>query len=227
MTWPRICRSNGLDKPQLQITLSSFSSENTAETTAGEHPIATVTFGKTDGDDVYARLGDEPFIVAVRRGVLENISADPLRWQESAIFNIKPENVTKISVTTDHQAVLVRGANKEWVWEKGTDPINQKNVESLVKTFTTLRAVRWIGKTMPEHQLEKPQLTVTFDTSDKKTHRLVVGGPAGGGMSFAHTDDHDGTFVMSVSDVETLRAPLVAAPATATPSSSVAPGTTP
>src|SRR5712692_5155397 len=40
----------GLDKPQLQLTFSSFASENTAETTAGEHPFATIAFGKIDGD---------------------------------------------------------------------------------------------------------------------------------------------------------------------------------
>src|SRR6185295_11124320 len=61
----------GLDKPQTQITLSSFASENTAETKAGEQPIATIAFGKIDGDNVYARLGDEPFIVAVRRKLLD------------------------------------------------------------------------------------------------------------------------------------------------------------
>ena len=36
----------GLDKPQLQLTFSSFASENTAETKAGERPFATVAFGK-------------------------------------------------------------------------------------------------------------------------------------------------------------------------------------
>src|SRR3954453_4809655 len=56
----------GLDKPQLQVTFSSFSSENTPESTAGEHPFATIAFGKVDGDNVYARLGEEPFTVAVR-----------------------------------------------------------------------------------------------------------------------------------------------------------------
>ncbi|PYL09255.1 MAG: hypothetical protein DME34_03035 [Verrucomicrobia bacterium] len=50
----------GLDKPQLQVIFSSFASENTAETKAGEQPFATVSFGKIDGDNVYARLGDEP-----------------------------------------------------------------------------------------------------------------------------------------------------------------------
>src|SRR6184192_700811 len=58
----------GLDKPQMQLTFSSFASENTAETKAGEQPFATVAFGKVEGDNVYARLADEPFVVAVRRG---------------------------------------------------------------------------------------------------------------------------------------------------------------
>ena len=76
----------GLDKPQLQVTLSSYASENTPESTAGEQPFATIAFGKIEGDNVFARLGDEPFIVAVRRGLLDSIFADPLQWQELAIF---------------------------------------------------------------------------------------------------------------------------------------------
>src|SRR5438876_2122725 len=42
----------GLDKPQLTVTLSSFASENTAETQAGEHPLATIAFGKIDGENI-------------------------------------------------------------------------------------------------------------------------------------------------------------------------------
>src|SRR4249919_3949836 len=76
----------GLDKPQLQLTFSSFASENTAETKAGEEPFATIAFGKDEGDNVYARLTDEPFVVAVRRGLLDQISADSLRWQDLSIF---------------------------------------------------------------------------------------------------------------------------------------------
>src|SRR3954447_16834369 len=48
----------GLDKPQLRLTFSSFASENTAETKAGEQPFATIAFGKVEGDSVYARVGD-------------------------------------------------------------------------------------------------------------------------------------------------------------------------
>src|SRR6266849_249291 len=74
-----------LDRPQLQVTLSSFASENTAETKAGEQPFATIAFGKIEGNNVYARLGDEPFVVAVKRTLLDNIFVDPLQWQELAI----------------------------------------------------------------------------------------------------------------------------------------------
>ena len=205
----------GLDKPQLQLTLSSFASENTAETAAGEHPFATIAFGKTDGDNVYARLGDEPFVVAVRRSLLDNIFTDPLQWQELAIFRFKPEEVHKFVVVTDREAALVRNASKEWTWVNESEPINQVNVQSLLNTLTVLRAVRWIGATTPAHSFEKPQLTITFTTSpdDKNTHKLLVGGPAGDGMWFARTDEREGTFVISNPDFSALRLPLAATPA--------------
>jgi hypothetical protein len=204
----------GLDKPQLQVTFSSFASENTAETTAGEHPIATIAFGKVEGENVFARLGDEPFIVSVRRSLLDNIFADPLQWQELAIFRLKPDEVHRLTVTTDREYSLVRNDKKEWTWVKGTEPINSVNVASLLNTLTALRAVRWAGATTPAHELDKPQVTVTFTTSpdDKSTHKLVVGASAGEGMWFARTDEREGTFVISNPDLTALKLPLVATP---------------
>jgi hypothetical protein len=215
----------GLDKPQLQLIFSSFASENTAETTAGEHPFATIAFGKVDGENVYARLGDEPFIVAVRRAFLDNIFTDPLQWQELAIFRFKPEEVHKLTVTTDHESALIRNAKQEWAWVKGSDPINQVNVQSLLNTLTVLRAVRWAGAATPAHAFDKPQVTISFTTSpdDKKVHKLVAGGPAGDGMWFARTDERDGTFVLSNPDFNALRLPLVATPPPVAPAASPTP----
>ena len=218
----------GLDKPQLQLTFSSFASENTAETTAGEHPFATIAFGKIEGDSVYARLGDEPFIVAVRRGLLDSIFSDPLQWQELAIFRFKPEEVHKLTVVTDRESALVRNEKKEWTWVKGNEPINQTNVQSLLNTLTVLRAVRWAGATIPAHGFDKPQITVTFTTSpdDKAVHKLVAGNPADEGMWFARIDEREGTFVMSNPDFNALRLPLVALPAPS-PTPSASAGATP
>jgi len=201
----------GLDKPQLQLTFSSFASENTAETKAGERPFATIAFGKVDGDNVYARLGDEPFIVAVRRGLLEQIFTDPLQWQELSIFKFKPEQIHRFSVVTDKELTLVRGANNQWSWLKGTGAIDQVNVQSLLNTLSMLHAVRWVESTAPQHAFEKPQLVITFTTppDDKASHKLTVGGAAPDGMWFARVDEREGTFVISNPDFNALRLSLV------------------
>jgi hypothetical protein len=203
----------GLDKPQLQLTFSSFASENTAETKAGEEPFATVTFGKVDGDNVYARLADEPFVVTVRHSLLDQIPIDPLQWQELSIFKFKPEQIHRLSVSTDNELALERGENNQWRWLKGSGQINQTNVQSLLNTLSGLRAVRWAGPTVVQQGFNKPQLAITFTTSpdDKASHKLLVGSAAGNGRWFARTEERDGAFVIRDSDLNALKLPLMAA----------------
>ena len=218
----------GLDKPQLTVTFSSFASENTAETKAGEQPFASVAFGKIEGDAVYARVGDEPFVVAVGRGLLDQVFADPLQWQELSIFNFKPEQIHRFSVTMDKEFALIRSANNQWTWADGSGAINQTNVQSLLNTLATLHAVRWIGSTTPAQAFDKPQLVVTFTTSpdDKVEHKLTIGAATADGMWFAKVDEREGTFAISNPDLNALKLVLVGpespspgptAPATAKP----------
>jgi len=218
----------GLDKPQLTVTFSSFASENTAETKAGEEPFASVAFGKVEGDNVYARVGDEPFVVTVRRTLLDQIPTDPAQWQDLSIFSFKPEQVRRLTIKTDKESELVRGANNQWSWAKGTGPINQTNLQSLLNTLSTLHATRWIGATLPGHGLDKPQLLITFTTSpdDKATHKLTVGGTAPNGNWFAKVDEHDGTFTISNEDLTALKLPLVG-PESATPTPATSPTSPP
>ena len=213
----------GLDQPQVQLTFSSFASENTAETQAGEQPFATIAFGKVEGEEVFARVGEEPFIVAVRRALLDQILADPLQWQEIAIFKFKPEEVHRLTAAAGGQEVtLTRGANNEWTRPEGAEPVNATNVQSLLNTLTKLRAVRWIGGATPPQAFDQVQVTLTFTTSpdDKTMHKLVVGGPAGDGMWYARVEGRNGVFILSNPDFNALRLPLVdapPAPAAATP----------
>jgi hypothetical protein len=201
----------GLDRPQLIVSFSSFASENTAETKAGEQPFASVAFGKVEGNDVYARVGDEPFVVAVRRNLLDRIFADPIQWQDLSIFNFKPEQIHRLSVTTDKESALVRAANNQWNWAKGNGPINQTNLQALLDSLATLRTVRWIGSTTPAHAFDKPRLVVTFTTSsdDKAIHKLTIGAPTPDGMSFAKVDEREGTFALSSPDLNALKLSLV------------------
>ncbi|HTL78839.1 MAG TPA: DUF4340 domain-containing protein [Candidatus Babeliales bacterium] len=200
----------GLDKPQLQLTFSSFASENTAESKAGEQPFATIAFGKDEGDNVYTRLTDEPFVVAVRRVLLEQIPSDPLRWQDLSIFKFKPEQIHKLSVTTDKEVSLERDQNNQWHWLKGSGAINQANLKSLLTTLSNLYAARWLGPTTPQQGLDKPQLVLTFATSadNKTSYKLTVGAPNNDGSFCAHVDGRDGTFTIRGSDLNNLKLPL-------------------
>jgi Domain of unknown function (DUF4340) len=213
----------GLDKPQLTVTLSAFASENTAETAAGEHPLATIAFGKIDGENVFARMGEEPFVVAVRRSILDNIFADPLSWQDLTIFGFKPEQIHKLSLFTDREQTLVRGTNNQWQWVTGTGPINIVNVQSLLNTIAALHATRWVAN-VPAATFAKPQLVITFTTSpdDKAQHKLRVGSSLPDGTAMARTDEHEGTFAISGPDLKGLRADLVQ-PATPSPAPSASP----
>ncbi len=218
----------GLDKPQLQVIFSSFASENTPETKAGERPFATVAFGKVEGDHVYARVDDEPFIVTVRREILDQIFADPVQWEELSIFQFKPEQIHRFSVATDKERWMERDEKKQWRWLQGEGEINQANVQSLINTLSSLRAVRWVGATTPQHGLDKPQITIAFMYGPEKTdsRTLKIGASAGDGMWFAHVDDRQGTFVISNPDFGALKLPLVSQ-AAASPASSPTPAPSP
>ena len=217
----------GLDQPQVKLTFSSFASENTAETGAGEHPFLTLSFGKVEGDEVYARVGEEPFIVAVKRELLEQIWTDPLRWQALPIFSFKPEQIHRVSRVIDREESLVRNGPKDWKWIEGSGEIDTKNLQSLLNTLASLRAVRWVGAITPEHGFEKPLLVVTFTTSpdDKALHKLTIGNPTNDQMWFAKIDGRDGTFVISQPDLNALRLPLTKA-ASPSPTASLTPSPT-
>jgi len=216
----------GLDKPQLIVTLSSFASENTAETAAGEHPLATIAFGKIEGDNVFARVGEEPFVVAVRRSLLENIFADPLSWQDLTIFSFKPEQIHRLSISRDREQTLIRGANNQWQWVTGNGPINTVNLQSLLNTLASLHATRWVANA-PAGGFEKPQFVITFTTSpdDKAQHKLTVAPSSPDGTAMARTEEHDGMFVISSSDVKALGTDLIQ-PTTSSPAASASPSLT-
>ena len=209
----------GLDQPQVTITLSSYSSENTAETKAGEKPIVAILLGKVEGDNVYAKLDDEPFVVSLPKGFLNFILTDPLQWQELSIFKQKPEDITGLEITREGQPTITleRDKDKNWVLAKGDGKVNQTNLQSLLNTLTALRAVRWIGATTPDHGLAQPKMTVSFKTGSGGG-KLLLGGQSPEMLTYASADGLTGTFGVSTPDVTAFQLPLIdGVPAAPTP----------
>jgi len=90
--------------------------------------------------------------------------------------------------------------------------------------LANLHAVRWLGTTASQHGLDKPQLTLTFmyGPESKDSSTLTVGNHMEDGMWCAHVDGRESTFVISNSDLNALKLPLVSQ-ATASPSPTASP----
>ncbi len=201
----------GLDQPAIKLTLSSYASENTAETKAGEKPIVTVLFSKAEGDSVYAKLDDEPFVVRVSTALLYSVMIDPLQWQDLSVYQYKPDEITALEIAREGQATvtLERDKDKKWLLAKGDGQVNQTNVQSLVNTLTNLRAVRWMGATTPEHGLAQPKVVVSFKTS-AGAGKLVLGAETPDFLTNASAEGKTGTFGISRPDATVFVLPLVA-----------------
>ena len=205
----------GLDAPVATVTLSSYSTEGTPETKPGDRPLAKLILGKFEGDAGYAKLDDEPFIVAVPATLLEQVWTDPLQWQELKIQELKSEDIAGFEVARAGQPALAfeRDKEKKWKLSKGDGIVSQGAAESLVNTLANLRAVRWAGATAPAEQgLDKPNVTVTFTLADKKTGKITVGKNTAEEMWNATLDGKTGTFLMSKPDFDSLNASLIETP---------------
>ena len=207
----------GLDKPTLQVAFSAFASGNTAESNAGEKPVAAVSFGKTEGASVYAKVGDEPFVVSVPATLLTDVPADPLAWQPVNIFQADPDKVTSLEIKANDRPdlALTRPEKATWtVANKAAGELNTAKAQSVANVLARLRAVRWVGAAKPEYGLEAPVATLTFATSgDPKTAgRLVLGKATPDTMHYAQVDGKPGAFLVSHPDYEVLTGPLVPVP---------------
>jgi hypothetical protein len=218
----------GLDQPSVKITISSYASENTPETKAGERPIVAVQFGKVEGGNVFARVDDEPFIVSVAKKILDSIPTEPVQLQELAIYKMKPEELTAIEVTlADQPPVSLEKSNNQWKLAKGDEAVNQINAQSLANTLAGLHAVRWIGPATAEHGLGKPAVVVTFKSAGNTTGKLTVGAATPEHMSYAAADGLNGVFVISKPDFEAFQLPLIEKPASTISPTPAAPGASP
>ena len=200
----------GLDKPVAQVRFAAFASENTAESTVGEKPVATVDFGKEEGGNVYARLEEEPFIVSVPKTVLTSVWTDPLQWQPLDILHADPEKISSLEVGLKGapSLALTRGDKGEWKAAQGGAAVETAKVSSVLGTLAKLRAVRWVGgPSLPTYALDNPQATLSFAAGpDDKANsgKIYFGGRTSELMMYARIEGKPGIFLVSRPDAETL-----------------------
>lgn len=202
----------GLDQPSLQVTFSSYASENTAESNAGEQEILTVCFGREENGNVFAKLTDEPFVVSVPIATLANIPTAGILWQSLEVFRLDPKSVIAVAIANEGAISAVsRGADGKWAATNSPGIAQPIQIESLLNTLCSLHAVRWIGTLSPDHKIGS--VSIQFTTADNKQHKLSLGGETSDGMRFAVIDDSQEVFALSAPDVGALLLPIVSKPA--------------
>ncbi len=185
----------GLDQPQLRVVFSSYASDNTAESTAGEHPIVTLAFGKVEGDIVYARAENEPFVVSIDKSVLELIPTAPVAWLSAVPFRFSPSTVSKVELVKGEKRVSFSPEEGKW---------NNPQIESLVNTLSRLTALR----RLPEAPQEtRGQIIVTVTGRDQPI-TITLGPPEVDGACPIAVEGEPGAFLVSAPDASALRQPL-------------------
>lgn len=213
----------GLDKPQRRVTFSAFASENTAESNAGENKIATISFGATKEANVFARLEDEPFVVAAPVSLLEAVPGTAAEYQSLALLTLKPEEISTITVNQQNQSPFTLNKTGDAWKSVDNKPVAQVAAQSLCGTLAHLHATRWL----PAPTLADGTVTqeIRF-TAGQQEHVLKIGAAQPDGMSMATLSGNDGVFLLSAPDLSAIRAPLLPPPGEPPSATSASPAPT-
>ncbi|MEY5027497.1 MAG: hypothetical protein RLZZ244_3025 [Verrucomicrobiota bacterium] len=204
---------HGLAKPHARITLSSFASANTAETKAGEKPIATILIGGVEGEGVFAKLEEEPFIVAVPKSLRDLIPSHASQLQPLGLLDLKPEAFTSIEVSQDSGVEKLEKKDGAWTVAAGEGKVSDGSILTLTKTLASLQAQRWVSpEEAGEKAEEKPTLTLqaSYKEGDKvSTFTLTVGRALGEEGFFAKIAGKEGSFLLTKANKDDLATKLI------------------
>jgi hypothetical protein len=219
----------GLAEPELAVTFSSFASENTPETAAGERPFLRLELAGAQGAERFARVAEEGFVVSVAADLAESIPSLASEWQTAEVFQFDPGSVVslKIDRAEGQDFKLAREPGGPWRIEEGAGVLDAVATQSLLNTLGSLRAVRWVGPETPAHGLAAPafSLDVALDGGGSASLRVGAAGPDG--TRFASASGKEGVFVLSGPDWSAFVAELLTAPGQAAPAAPAAPAVAP
>jgi len=212
----------GLDKPQRRVTLSSYSSETTAEGAAGEYPIATLLFGEIEGNTVYAKLEDEPFVYSVNKTILHLIPGEATEWLE-----MKPFNFTDEALNAIHRVEIMLGGVtrdytlKEGVWTappRGAEndapavPLAEEaatRLQSLVNTLSKLTPMRRAAESVePDPGAKDRPSRIAIETAGGNRVEFLIGPPAEDGTLPVSLQGDPGSLILSAPDASVFLAPV-------------------
>jgi Domain of unknown function (DUF4340) len=203
----------GLDQPNLKITFSSYSSENTAEANAGETVLATLAFGNSENGFSYGRLEEEPYIFSVSDRLLLNLPTTEFSFQTLDILALRRDQLVSLRLERGgmESIELLRGPQRKWVLQSHENDQNDGQIQLLLTTLTGLRAAAWVGNPEPEYGLDRPFLLIKVSYQSGEQSRevdLKFGTVNSANQHYGISTEREGVFLVDDEQFKQLNASL-------------------
>ena len=201
--------SYGLDTPALEFAFSSYSSENTAEENAGETRITTLAIGRLEGENYYARVEEEPYIVALPKRIVDQLPTNDFSFRSHEILNLPRSDLASVEITENGLTiVLTRNQKGQWVVQGQNGFQNDLAIQTFLNTLSDLQATAWVSE--KSLTAEPPLETIVIHRkSDQREIVLQIGEKAAQGDQNATISTVPGTFSIRASDFQSLQDSLV------------------
>lgn len=191
----------GLESPERRIGFSSYASENTAESNAGELSLCTLLLGKSENSATYARLAEEPFVFSIADSALAGWPMNREEFQSLDLLRLQRDDLAEVMLQRPGETAvrLSRDATGQWQKNGATGPAaDTAGIQAFLNALVTLRAERWPAPSaVPASQAPLLTITLRLRGADAgHTITLQVGPPAGGGAHYGTVSNLSGTFLL-------------------------------
>jgi Domain of unknown function (DUF4340) len=198
----------GLDAPTLRIGFSSYASDNTAESSAGEEPIASLAIGKSDKNAYYARIEEEPYVFSVSAQTVNTLPIHEFDFRSLDALTLQRDELVSVEIETgDGKAELLRDDRGKWLVKEKAEVQDEAALQTFLNTVSQIRAVAWVGPSQPAYGLEHPVETIRIRTKTGQ-FELQIGGTNERGNRYALLSNQPSVFLIGANDYQQLSARL-------------------
>jgi hypothetical protein len=199
----------GLDSPALRFAFSSYASANTAESSAGEEPVATLAVGKLERNAYYARIEEEPYVFSIGEQTVSELPTHDFNFRSLDVLTLQRSDLLSLNLENNHTLTEVaRDDHEKWFVKAKTGSQDEAALQMLLNTIAQIRATAWVGPVQAGYGLDHPIETIQIQT---KTGRidLQIGNTDEKGDRYATISNRTGAFLVSANDYRQLSASLV------------------
>lgn len=197
----------GLDAPTLRIGFSSYASDNTAESGAGEEPIATLAVGKPDQDAYFARIEQEPYVFSVSKQTVDSLPTHDFNFWALDVLRLERSDLVSIEIDNDAGKLeLIRDDRGKWVVKDKAESQDEAALQTFLNAVSHIRALAWLGPSQPAYGLDHPIEMIRIRTKSGQ-FELQLGGANDRGDRYAMFSNR--AFLIGANDYQQLSARLV------------------